>query len=261
MTQDKQAEIDSWVSREAQLRGAYEPFPDDFYDMFLAHTFHRYTPPPGPRVLDVGCATGAFSNRLARLGYGVVGVDISATLVELARESARREQLPVEYQQQDAEALRFADNSFDAVLAFNLLHHFPEIAVVARELLRVCRPGGYIYTFDPNRYNPHALLCQERWSPVRYDRFTVNERALSPRELNLFRQRSVSIQYLSFRLRKTSPSTLYHNLYGFIKRSISSPVKRTMAFMLYNFAHLVTLVLPPPCRAGAVLGVIRKDPA
>jgi SAM-dependent methyltransferase len=44
--------------------------------------------PPGARVLDAGCGTGRVAQRLHELGYAVVGVDVDATMVEVARERA-----------------------------------------------------------------------------------------------------------------------------------------------------------------------------
>ncbi len=234
-------------------------FDDPYYNNFFNLTFQRYLPPTGQRALDMGCATGVLSRRLAKMGYNVVGVDISETLIDIAKQQSQREGVLVQYYAYDAENMPFEDGAFDAVLAFNILHHFPEIKGIACEILRVCRPGGHIFTFDPNRLNPHAFLCQERVSPVRYDRFTINERALHPKEFSCFNQRNIKINYLSVELKSSSASKLYHRIYGFIERSIRSPYKRILAFFLFNFAHVMTLFLPEKFKGSVLLGVIQKD--
>jgi SAM-dependent methyltransferase len=177
----------------------------------------------------------------------------------MARHRAIGAEGTLQYMVQDAEKMSFEDNLFDAVIAFNLLHHFPNILKLSYELLRVCKPGGYIFTFDPNRLNPHSFLCQEPISPVRYDRFTINERAIHPKELTVFDQKNISTKFLSVELKKSSKNYLYHKLYGFIERSIQSRGKRILAFFIFNTAHLITIFLPKKYRNGVVMGIIQKN--
>jgi ubiquinone/menaquinone biosynthesis C-methylase UbiE len=259
MKQNKQAELESWVVKEAVASGQYEPFDDAFYKNFFELTVLKYLPSKGQKVLDVGCATGAVSRGLARLGFEVIGADISPELIEIAEKRAMQEGIAVTYLTEDAEKMSFLDNSFDAIIAFNLLHHFPHIDILAQELVRVCKPGGYIFTFDPNRLNPHAFLCQEQASPVRYDRFTINERALHPSELQCFKQKNIFVDFISVELKPSSKNRLYHKCYGFIKRSIHSPLKRITAFLLFNIAHFITQFLPEKFKSGIVMGIIQKD--
>src|SRR4051812_4610409 len=69
----------------------------------------------GWRVLDVATGTGNAAIAAARLGCRAVGVDYVPALLERARERAAAERLDVELVEGDAEALPFADESFDAV--------------------------------------------------------------------------------------------------------------------------------------------------
>ena len=72
---------------------------------------------PGARVLDVGCGPGRHALELARRGFQVVGVDISQTFVDLAREAAVAEDLDAaEFQVGDARNLKF-DSEFDLVIS------------------------------------------------------------------------------------------------------------------------------------------------
>jgi len=96
----------------------------------------------GQRVLDVGCGTGPVAVTAARLGARVTGLDLTPELLEHARENARIAEVDVEWHQGDAEALPFADGSFD-VVASQFGHIFaprPEVAVA--EMLRVLKRGG-----------------------------------------------------------------------------------------------------------------------
>jgi ubiquinone/menaquinone biosynthesis C-methylase UbiE len=92
------------------------------------------------RVLDVATGPGYVAGQAAERGASVVGVDVAASMVELAR----RLHPQLEFRQGDAEALSFPDGSFDAVVANFLMLHLgrPERAVA--EFARVLAPGGRV---------------------------------------------------------------------------------------------------------------------
>lgn len=98
----------------------------------------------GERVLDVGCGTGVVAVTAARRGARVSGLDLSPVLLIDARSNAGLAGLHIDFTEGDAEALPYADASFDVVLS-QFGHMFaprPEVAV--SEMLRVLRPGGRI---------------------------------------------------------------------------------------------------------------------
>jgi arsenite methyltransferase len=98
-------------------------------------------------VLDVGCGAGATACYLAKAhGCWVVGVDLRESMVALARERARREGVEdrVEFRAADAQDLPFEDGPFDAVLCESVATFVEDRPQVARELVRVARPGGYV---------------------------------------------------------------------------------------------------------------------
>jgi len=99
---------------------------------------------PGLRVLDVACVAGQLSLPAARLGAVVTGVDIATNLIEQARARAADARVPVTFQDGDAEALAFPDESFDLVFSLIGAMFAPRPDLVAAELRRVCRPGGRI---------------------------------------------------------------------------------------------------------------------
>ena len=77
--------------------------------------------PPGGRVLDIGCGTGAFVYCLAERGYQAVGVDFSSSMLRAARKSTRERS--IEFVQGDVtKGLDFSNDSFDLVLSSYVLH-------------------------------------------------------------------------------------------------------------------------------------------
>jgi SAM-dependent methyltransferase len=108
----------------------------------------------GEQVLDVACGNGNAALAAARRFCTVTGVDYVPALLERARERARAEGLEVTFQEADAQALPFPDDSFDAVLSTCGAMFAPDQEQTARELLRVCRPGGRIgmVNWTPDSY-------------------------------------------------------------------------------------------------------------
>ena len=98
----------------------------------------------GSTVLDVACGSGNAALAAARRFCTVTGVDYVPALLERGRERAAFEGLDVAFVEGDAEALPFADASFDVVLSTFGVMFAPDQARAAAEMLRVCRPGGGI---------------------------------------------------------------------------------------------------------------------
>jgi ubiquinone/menaquinone biosynthesis C-methylase UbiE len=96
------------------------------------------------RVLDVAAGNGNATLAAARRFAEVVSTDYVAALLERGAERAKAERLSVTFRQADAEALPFDDASFDVVLSTFGVMFTPDQEQAARELLRVCRPGGKI---------------------------------------------------------------------------------------------------------------------
>jgi ubiquinone/menaquinone biosynthesis C-methylase UbiE len=101
---------------------------------------------PGEHVLDLACGTGLVSLRAARLvgpSGRLVGTDISARMVERAREEARRQGLAhAVFERMGAEALDLPGGTFDVVLCALGLMYLPDAGAGLREMRRVLAPGG-----------------------------------------------------------------------------------------------------------------------
>jgi len=121
----------------------------------------------GQRVLDVGCGTGVVSLAAARMGARVTGLDLTPELLVRARENAAIAGSDIEWQEGDAEALPFADGSFDVVVS-QFGHMFaPRPDVATREMLRVLRPGGTIAfaTWPPELWTGLVFKLVGRYMP------------------------------------------------------------------------------------------------
>lgn len=96
------------------------------------------------RVLDVAAGNGNATLAAARRFADVVSTDYVGALLLRGRERAAADHLPVTFQEADAEALPFPDNSFDVVLSTFGVMFTPNQQLAANELIRVCKPGGKI---------------------------------------------------------------------------------------------------------------------
>jgi SAM-dependent methyltransferase len=101
---------------------------------------------PGLKMLDLGCGDGTTALPAARLGADVLGVDIASNLVEAANRRAQAEGLTnCRFQEGDATNLSgLADRSFDLVISIFGAMFAPKPVDVAKEMVRVTRPGGRI---------------------------------------------------------------------------------------------------------------------
>jgi phosphatidylethanolamine/phosphatidyl-N-methylethanolamine N-methyltransferase len=99
---------------------------------------------PGDRVLEVGVGTGLTASLYPR-DCSVTGIDLSGRMLEKARERIRHSGIGnMRLVEMDAAHLRFEDDSFDRVFAPYTISVVPDPVGVAREMRRVCRPGGLI---------------------------------------------------------------------------------------------------------------------
>lgn len=98
----------------------------------------------GERVLDVAAGNGNATLAAARRFADVTSTDYVGALLERGRERAAADRLPVTFQEADAEALPFADGSFDAVLSTFGVMFTPNQERAAAEMSRVLRRGGRI---------------------------------------------------------------------------------------------------------------------
>jgi SAM-dependent methyltransferase len=127
--------------------------------------------PETGRVLEVGCGTGGLLVAAARVGRSIVGVDIAARWLVVARRRLTDHGLVVPLTVAEAERLPWPDGTFDTVVADSLLEHLDDPVRALREWVRVLRPGGQLVLWSPNRFtlatDPHLGLWGVGWLPRR----------------------------------------------------------------------------------------------
>jgi 2-polyprenyl-3-methyl-5-hydroxy-6-metoxy-1,4-benzoquinol methylase len=110
-------------------------------------------PLAGEHVLDVGCGDGVLSAMVARSGARVVGVDYVLRALRTARDCTRP--LPAAFAAASACALPFAADSFDVVIAAEIIEHLRRPGELVAEMHRVLGPGGRVVVTTPYRLSEH----------------------------------------------------------------------------------------------------------
>ena len=116
------------------------------------------------RVLDVGCGAGRTSVPLREMGFSVTAIDLSPTMVELAREVGQACQVDIDFHVMDVMDLTLPSSSFEFVLfsynGFELLPGRFGKERALREIYRVLKPGGHFIfsSHSPFALNQFALL-------------------------------------------------------------------------------------------------------
>lgn len=105
----------------------------------------------GLRMLDIGCGGGLLSEPLARLGASVVGADASEVNIAVASAHAAENGVTVDYRATTAEALAAAGESFDVVLAMEIVEHVADIDLFVSACATMVRPGGLLVMSTLNR--------------------------------------------------------------------------------------------------------------
>ena len=156
------------------VAGVYEKLAS-VYDYTFGPTLHpgrlqalqRMAIAGGDRILEVGVGTGLNLTLYPR-DCSITGIDLSDSMLEKAHERVARNGLRhVRVLQMDASALTFPDDSFDIVYAPYLVSVVPDPIQVAREMRRVCRPGGRIVILNHFRSaNPLVSWAERLISPL-----------------------------------------------------------------------------------------------
>jgi SAM-dependent methyltransferase len=138
------ADAERWKADQARIWGAGSWQEVAERQLFPVHEelVRRLGPRPGERWLDLATGTGAVALRAARAGADVAGLDLAPALIATARRLAGEQGLGVRFDVGDVERLPYADAAFDVVSSAHGAVFAADHAAVARELARVCRPGG-----------------------------------------------------------------------------------------------------------------------
>ena len=115
----------------------------------------------GARSLDIGCGSGTYSTWLAERGARVVGVDLSSTMISLARARARERGIELELCVADiSKPLPFGEAEFDLIFTATALHYVENLGNALKEIAKAMKPG--------------AQLVASALHPMSTSRFPVN---------------------------------------------------------------------------------------
>jgi ubiquinone/menaquinone biosynthesis C-methylase UbiE len=158
--------------------GIYDGRHAELYDLFyggkpyaaeanyLHQLLQRLATRPVQRVLDIACGTGSHAIELERLGYDIIGSDISQDMLERAREKARETGSMVRFEKQDMRTLDVASKPFEAVLClFDAIGHVQTTAAIKQTFRAVHRHLGQEGLFVLEFW--HAAAMAGRHDPLR----------------------------------------------------------------------------------------------
>jgi len=152
--------------------GLYDAPALPFWHYFGARSVRHAALRPGQTVLDICCGSGASALPAARAvapGGSVIGVDLTASMLALARAKAAAQSLSniefrhADFDQADFDHADFHPGSFDAALCVFGLFFFPDMPAALRKMWRLLRPGGtlVVTTWGPDAFEPANSLLRD----------------------------------------------------------------------------------------------------
>ena len=142
-------------------------------------------------ILDVATGTGDMSILAAKLlnPEKIIGIDISEQMLELGRKKVEKERLgdKITLQTGDSETIKFAENTFDAVMADFGVRNFQDLEKGLKEMLRVLKPGGQVLILE---------FSKPRRKPVR-SLYNLYMGIVAPEVAKWFRQNKQAYDYLN----------------------------------------------------------------
>jgi ubiquinone/menaquinone biosynthesis C-methylase UbiE len=208
----------------------------------LLHSDTRY--PPGSRVLEAGCGTGAQTTTLARNSPQalITSVDISeASLAEARRRVSAAGLANVRFERADIFSLRYAPGSFDHVFVCFVLEHLPRPAEALAALKSVLRPGGTITVFEGDHgstyFHPDSSAAH------RAIQCLVELQRRAGGNANVGRELYPLLSQAGFREVRVSPRMVYVD---------SSKPALVDGFTLKTFTAMIEGVREPAIAAGLV---------
>lgn len=247
---NKQIESDFFDAFESKY-GDYDVLGEMAYRRLLNRFEKQIQPKAEERCVDLGCGTGAFTRRLNVFHLQLTGVDISSKCISLAKQKASGET----YNVGDLMNLNFENASTDIIIYSGVLHHIPQRTERLRALqegLRILKPDGRLFVYDPNKASPSMWLYRSPQSPF-YSQAgkTENEVLLSRQdllvELKCAGFTNIDVQGLSgttFRFVESKAARAILPLYNMYEiLMMLSPFQRRLGTFLVSSASKPTLSL------------------
>jgi 2-polyprenyl-3-methyl-5-hydroxy-6-metoxy-1,4-benzoquinol methylase len=168
------------------------------------------------RVLDYGCGSGTLGMYLSLCGAQVSGFDLSGEAIRVANEMARRYGLSAQFEQADAEDLRYGDDFFDLVIGFGVLHHVIKYPRASSQLRRILKPRAKAIFVETLWDNPAINLVR---------RFTTEDEEAGDAHLTQANIREFAQYFGECRLEKRHLLYMLKRLAKLPERNMADPIK------------------------------------
>ena len=236
---DKKLESAFFDEFEAKY-GDYDVLGEYAYSRLLKTFAERIHPGPGMRCIDLGCGTGAFTRRLLSFRLDLTGMDISPRCVELANKRSTTEK----YVTGDLMHTTFESNCADIICYSGVLHHIDQRAERVRALeegLRILKPGGRLFAYDPSGHSPSMWLYRSPSSPLYSTKGKTENEVLLGRDELSGELAAAGFSNVSVR-----------GLSGITYRFVESSMARVI-LPLYNLYEILMMAWPLQNRFGTFL--------
>lgn len=144
--------------RQARIRYELEPYIAEFADFTGSH---------GKRVFEIGVGLGADHQRFAQSGALLTGIDLTETAISHTKKRFDILGLDSQLTVGDAESLPFADDSFDVVYSWGVLHHSPDTPRAISEVHRVLAADGVARVMIYHKWSMVGLMLWIRYGLLR----------------------------------------------------------------------------------------------
>ena len=155
--------LDSYNKWHERSNGYAEFSQENHLDQWHHDTLSLCGPVNNLDLLEVGCGQGNFSLHLAKLGARIVGTDFSTKAIEIASDKLLSSDTSARFLVADAQALPFADKTFDLVVSCECLEHVPNPAKALTEMYRVLKPNGKLVLSTENYSNGMLIYWLMAW--------------------------------------------------------------------------------------------------
>ncbi|MDD0852507.1 class I SAM-dependent methyltransferase [Halobacteriovorax sp. GB3] len=173
------------------------------------------------KVLDFGCGPGTFTFLASKHCKEIKAVDISSGFIKEAKHFQSELEIDnIDFSLVEPNVLPFEDESFDAVLLMDVIHHLEDIEAGLKEVLRVLKKDGKILVFEPNKLNPLIylvhLLDKTEWGLLQLG---------TPAKYRSIMKGKAEIAHIRFNGIVIGPDSLVFNLISkFLNLKILSPL-------------------------------------
>lgn len=157
------------------------------------HILQQFGDVRGKRVLDYGCGAAEGGIYLAKLGARVVGVDVSAGMLESAKRLAAHHGVELETRRVEGDGIPADDQEFDLVYGNGVLHHVDN-RLARPELARIMKPAATGCFIEPLTYNPIIDVYRKLADTTR----TADEKPLSFKDVELFGENFRQVSHKEF---------------------------------------------------------------